>query len=103
MCAEGLVLHSRSPLCTMYRLLLWQHARCCTSSRDTMCEQVVLMGLAESYRNNGSAPGVDGLDKLYPGTPDSASVSSTVITSRICWQASAHMPSCSLKCSEPYA
>lgn len=28
--------------------------------------QVVLMGLAESYRNNGSAPGVDGLDKLYP-------------------------------------
>jgi len=30
---------------------------------------VVLMGLAESYRFNGSAPGVDGLDKLYPGTP----------------------------------
>ena len=29
------------------------------------------MGLAESYRNNGSAPGVDGLDKLYPGTPTS--------------------------------
>jgi len=27
------------------------------------------MGLAESYRNNGSAPGVDGLDKLYPGGP----------------------------------
>lgn len=32
------------------------------------------MGLAESYRNNGSAPGVDGLDKLYPGTPDSLSL-----------------------------
>ena len=30
------------------------------------------MGLAESYRNNGSAPGVDGLDKLYPGTPSPA-------------------------------
>ncbi len=27
------------------------------------------MGLAESYRFNGSAPGVDGLDKLYPGAP----------------------------------
>ncbi|KAK9832541.1 hypothetical protein WJX81_007565 [Elliptochloris bilobata] len=35
----------------------------------TLAVQVVLMGLAESYRNNGSAPGVDGLDKLYPGGP----------------------------------
>ena len=26
------------------------------------------MGGAEAYRANGSAPGVEGLDKLYPGT-----------------------------------
>ena len=46
-----------------------EYAQCCNTLRDIGCEQVVLMGLAESYRNNGSAPGVDGLDKLYPGTP----------------------------------
>ena len=46
------------------------------------------MGLAESYRNNGSAPGVDGLDKLYPGTPGSLSLSQHSVTmSRHCWQA----------------
>lgn len=27
------------------------------------------MGGAEAYRAAGSAPGVDGLDKLYPGGP----------------------------------
>ena len=32
--------------------------------------QVVLMGLAESYRNNGELPGaIEGLDKLHPGGP----------------------------------
>ena len=27
------------------------------------------MGAAESYRANGEAPGVEGLDSLYPGGP----------------------------------
>jgi hypothetical protein len=31
--------------------------------------QVVLMGAAEAYRNSGSAPGLEGLDSLYPGGP----------------------------------
>ena len=31
--------------------------------------QVILMGAAESYRANGEAPGVEGLDSLYPGGP----------------------------------
>ena len=31
--------------------------------------QVVLLGLAESYRANGEGPGVEGLDDLYPGGP----------------------------------
>ncbi|DBB07916.1 TPA: hypothetical protein ACH3X3_009302 [Trebouxia sp. C0006] len=30
---------------------------------------VILMGGAESYRANGGGPGVEGLDKLYPGGP----------------------------------
>jgi len=33
------------------------------------CLQVILMGGAESYRAQGSAPGVEGLDRLYPGGP----------------------------------
>jgi len=35
----------------------------------TLAVQVVLMGLAEGYRANGEAPGVEGLDSLYPGGP----------------------------------
>jgi len=35
----------------------------------TLAVQVLLMGAAESYRANGSAPGVEGLDSLYPGGP----------------------------------
>jgi len=36
----------------------------------TVAVQVVLMGLAESYRNNGELPGaIEGLDKLHPGGP----------------------------------
>ncbi|EIE23074.1 putative chlorophyll a/b-binding protein, chloroplast precursor [Coccomyxa subellipsoidea C-169] len=35
----------------------------------TLAVQVILMGSAEAYRAAGSAPGVDGLDKLYPGGP----------------------------------
>lgn len=31
--------------------------------------QVILMGGAESYRAQGSGPGIDGLDRLYPGGP----------------------------------
>ena len=31
--------------------------------------QVILMGGAEAYRANGEAPGVEGLDSLYPGGP----------------------------------
>lgn len=31
--------------------------------------QVVIMGAAESFRANGAAPGVEGLDPLYPGGP----------------------------------
>lgn len=31
--------------------------------------QIILMGGAESYRANGGGPGVEGLDKLYPGGP----------------------------------
>ena len=29
--------------------------------------QVLLLGSAEAFRANGEAPGVEGLDKLYPG------------------------------------
>ena len=31
--------------------------------------QVVLLGQAEAFRAAGEAPGVEGLDKLYPGGP----------------------------------
>ncbi len=37
--------------------------------RGEFCLQVILMGAAESYRANGEAPGVEGLDSLYPGGP----------------------------------
>ncbi len=39
--------------------------------RETLMQflQVILMGGAESYRANGGGPGVEGLDKLYPGGP----------------------------------
>jgi len=29
--------------------------------------QVIVMGAAEGFRANGEAPGVEGLDSLYPG------------------------------------
>jgi len=35
----------------------------------TLVVQVVLMAQAEAFRANGSAPGVEGLDSLYPGGP----------------------------------
>ncbi|CAL5222080.1 g4386 [Coccomyxa viridis] len=35
----------------------------------TLACQVILMGGAESYRAQGSGPGIDGLDRLYPGGP----------------------------------
>ena len=31
--------------------------------------QVALMGQAEAFRAKGEAPGVEGLDSLYPGGP----------------------------------
>ena len=31
--------------------------------------QVIVMGAAEAYRANGSAPGIEGLDSLHPGGP----------------------------------
>ena len=41
----------------------------CPWSQRVACLQVILMGAAESYRANGEAPGVEGLDSLYPGGP----------------------------------
>merc|ERR1711991_595136 len=35
----------------------------------TVAVQVILMGQAEAFRANGSAPGIEGLDSLYPGGP----------------------------------
>ena len=35
----------------------------------TVAVQVALMGQAEAFRYAGEAPGVEGLDKLYPGGP----------------------------------
>jgi hypothetical protein len=35
----------------------------------TVAAQVALMGQAEAFRANGEAPGVEGLDSLYPGGP----------------------------------
>lgn len=43
-----------------------QHMQAC-NSKFLAVLQVVLMGGAESYRAQGSAPGLDGLDRLYPG------------------------------------
>ena len=34
--------------------------------RSAKLTQVILLGSAEAYRANGEAPGVEGLDKLYP-------------------------------------
>ena len=39
------------------------------SAIATLAVQVVLMGAAEGYRAAGEAPGVEGLDSLYPGGP----------------------------------
>ncbi len=35
----------------------------------TVAVQVILMGQAEAFRAAGEAPGVEGLDSLYPGGP----------------------------------
>ena len=35
----------------------------------TLAFQVIVMSQAESFRNAGEAPGVEGLDSLYPGGP----------------------------------
>ncbi|KAF5843378.1 major light-harvesting chlorophyll a/b protein 3 [Dunaliella salina] len=35
----------------------------------TLAVQVIVMGAAEGFRANGEAPGVEGLDTLYPGGP----------------------------------
>ena len=42
---------------------------CCSLLTQTVLLQVILMGGAEAYRANGEGPGVEGLDKLYPGGP----------------------------------
>jgi len=40
-----------------------------TLPAETTWVQLALLGQAEAFRAGGSAPGVEGLDRLYPGGP----------------------------------
>jgi hypothetical protein len=57
------------------------------------------MGGAEAYRAAGSAPGVDGLDKLYPGGPfDPLEFASDPVRSLFSSPISAHLLSFKTQC-----
>ena len=61
-------------LCSKFLLLTAGHYDYVLAVNKLLCSssdglQVILMGAAESYRANGEAPGVEGLDSLYPGGP----------------------------------
>jgi Chlorophyll A-B binding protein len=49
--------------------LCWPLACLAAPRRSLFWSQVVLMGQAEAFRAAGTAPGVEGLDSLYPGGP----------------------------------
>ena len=54
-------------VCSLFRLSVGSAAECFAPDPAALRNlQVILLGSAEAYRANGEAPGVEGLDKLYP-------------------------------------
>lgn len=68
--ASFILLLSTSPLqpaMCMFCARLMSQTSALIAMYNRCAGQVALMGQAEAFRAAGEAPGVEGLDKLYPG------------------------------------